>query len=49
MEAVLSMVREIYGRQPGYPMKDLNVNLVIWCMFMSTTLQAAVISEMTMT
>ena len=42
LEAVVSMVREIYGRQPGDPMKDLNVNLAIWGMFMNTTLQAAV-------
>ena len=42
MEAVFSMVREIYGRQPGDPMKDLDVNLAIWRMFMNTTLRAAV-------
>ena len=30
MEAVFPMVRKIYGRQPGDPMKDLNVNLAIW-------------------
>ena len=30
MEAVFSMVRKIYGRQPGDPMKDLNVILAIW-------------------
>ena len=30
LEAVFSMVREIYGRQPGDPMKDLVVNLVIF-------------------
>ena len=42
MEAVFSMVRKIYGRQPGDPMKDLNVNLAIWRMFMNTTLRAAV-------
>ena len=29
MEAVFSMVRKINGRQPGDPMKDLNVNLAI--------------------
>ena len=38
------MVREIYGRQPGDPMKDLDVNLAIWGMFMNTTLRAAVSS-----
>ena len=41
-EAVFSMVRKIYGRQPGDPAKDLNVNLAIWRMFMNTTLRAAV-------
>ena len=30
MEAVFSMVRKIYGTQPGDPMEDLNVNLSIW-------------------
>ena len=29
MEAVFTMVRKIYGRQPGDPMTDLNVNLAI--------------------
>ena len=42
MEAVFSMVRKIYGKQPGDPMEDLNVNLAIWGMFMNTTLRAAV-------
>ena len=42
MEAVFSMVRKIYGKQPGDPMEDLNVNLAMWGMFMDTTLQAAV-------
>ena len=36
------MVREIFGRQPGDPLKDSNVNLAIWWMFMNTTLRAAV-------
>ena len=40
LEAVFSIVRKIYGRQPGDPMKDLNVNLAIWRMFMNTTLRA---------
>ena len=35
------MVREIYGRQPGDPMKDLDVNLALG-MFVNTTLRAAV-------
>ena len=30
MEAVFSMVREIFGRKPGDPVKDLDVNLAIW-------------------
>ena len=42
MEAVFSTVREIYGRQPGDFMKDLDVNLAIWRVFMSTTLRSAV-------
>ena len=42
MEAVFSMVRKIYGKQPGDPMEDLNVNLAIRRMFMNTTLRAAV-------
>ena len=29
MEAVFSMVRKIYGKPPGDPMKDLRVNLAI--------------------
>ena len=35
------MVRKIYGRQPGDPVKDLNVNLALWGMFMFTTFRAA--------
>ena len=42
MEAVFSMVRKIYERQPGDPVKDLNVNLAVWRKFMNTTLRAAV-------
>ena len=30
IEAVISMVRKIYGRQPGDPMTYLNVNLAMW-------------------
>ena len=41
MEAVFSMVREIYGKPPGDLVTDLNVNLAIWGMFMNTTLRAA--------
>ena len=39
---VPTMVRKIYGRQPGDPMSDLNVNMAIWGMFMNTSLRAAV-------
>ena len=42
VEAVFSMVRKVYGKQLGDPMGDLNVNLVIWAMFMNCTLRAAV-------
>ena len=42
MEAVFSMVTKIYGKPPGDPMEDLNVNLAVWRMFMNTTFQAAV-------
>ena len=42
MEAVFSMVRKIYGKQPGNPMEYLRVNLAIWGMFMTTTLHATV-------
>ena len=34
--------RQIYGRQPGDPVEDLNVNLAIWRMFMNTTLRATI-------
>ena len=30
MEAVFYMVRKIYGKQPGDPVEDLNVNLAMW-------------------
>ena len=30
MEAVLSMVRTIYGKQPSDPTEDLEVSLAIW-------------------
>ena len=42
MEVVFSMVIRIYGKQPGDPVGDLNVNLAIWRMFMNNTLRAAV-------
>ena len=41
-EAVLSMIRRIYGRQPGDRVTDWDVNLSIWRQFMNATLQAAV-------
>ena len=51
MEAIFSMVRKIYGKQPGDPVEDLNVDLATWGMFMNTTLRAAqqFISEKIMT
>ena len=42
MEVVFSTVRKIYGRLPGDPVEDLNVNLAIWRMFMNSTVRAAV-------
>ena len=42
MEAVFSTVRKIYGKQPGDPVEDFNVNLAICGMLMNTTLRAAV-------
>ena len=44
-----SMVRTIHGKQPGDPMKDLNVNLAIWAMFMNTTFRASVHLQKTVT
>ena len=42
MEAVLSMVRKIYGKQHGDPVKYFNMKLAFCGMFMNTTLRAAV-------
>ena len=42
LEKVLSNARQRYGRKPGDKMEDLDVNTIIWIMFMSVTLQAAV-------
>ena len=42
MEAVLSMVRKIYGKQPGDPVNYFNMKLAFCGMFMNTTLRAAV-------
>ena len=36
------MFREIDGRQLGDSVKELDVNLAIWRMFMNTTLRAPV-------
>ena len=41
-DAVFSIVRKIYEREPADPMEDLDVNAANWGMFLSTTLQAAV-------
>ena len=42
LEKVLSNLRQTYGRKPGHRMEDLDVNTILWTMFMSVTLQAAV-------
>ena len=42
MEAVFSMTRKIYGKQPGDLVEDLNVNLDFWRTLMKTTLRVAV-------
>ena len=42
LKKVLSNVRQRYGLKPGDNMEDLDVNTIIWGMFMSVTLQAAV-------
>ena len=39
---LVSWSGKIYGKQPGDPVENLNVNLAIWGMFMNTTLRAAV-------
>ena len=41
-ETVLSIIRKIYEREPDDPVGDLDVNMAIWCIFLNTTLQAAV-------
>ena len=41
-EAVFSIARKIYGREHDDPMKDLDVNMGIRCIFMNATLRAAV-------
>ena len=42
MEAVFSIIRKIYEREPDDPVDDLDVNIAIWGIFLNTTLQAAV-------
>ena len=42
MDAVFSIVRKIYQREPDDPMDDLDVNMAIWGIFLNTSLQAAV-------
>ena len=42
MEAVFSIVREIYGREHDDPMDDLDVNMSMWGIFLNTNLRAAV-------
>ena len=42
MEKVFSIVRQRHGLSPTDQMKDLDVNTVVWSIFMSVTLQAAV-------
>ena len=39
---VYDMVRKAYERPAGDPMKDLNVNVAIWGIFMNATLRAAI-------
>ena len=45
MEAVFSMVSEIYGRQHGDPMKDMDVNLAFWEVFMNTNHSSSSVSS----
>ena len=42
MDKVYSIVRKTYDRGPTDDMEDLNMNAVMWGMFLNTTLQAAV-------
>ena len=42
LEKVFSNVRQRYGRKPRDKMKDIDAKAIIWGMFMSVTLQAAV-------
>ena len=42
MNDVYNMVRKVYARPADDPMKDLNVNMAIWRIFMNATLRAAI-------
>ena len=42
MNKVFSIVRQTCGRSPTDDLKDLDVNIAVWSIFMSVTLQAAV-------
>ena len=41
-EVVFSIVRRIYGREHDDLMDHLDVNMAFWCIFLNTTLRAAV-------
>ena len=41
-DAVFSIVRKNFEREPADPMEDLDVNAAVWGIFPNTTLQAAV-------
>ena len=41
-EKVLSNLRQRYGRKPGDKMEDVDVKTIVWRMFMSVTLRAAI-------
>ena len=45
LEKVYSNLRQKLGRKPGVKMEDLDVNSLIWRMFLSVTLNAAIILE----
>ena len=45
LEVVLAIVKGIYGRERDDTIDDLDVNMAIWCIFLNTTLQAAVYLE----
>ena len=42
MEKVFSIVRKTFDRKPTDDLKVIDVNIAIWCIFMSVTFQAAV-------